>query len=78
MLLRQEGDSVILRKIWDRGSEKGPCAYFFKFSSHSYSPMSDLQLLSYALEIRLSIMELQWPEFFITRIYPLPSESLIT
>ena len=41
---------------------KRDSAYFFKFSNPK-KHLCPLQLLSYALEIRLSIMELQWPEF---------------
>ena len=37
-----------------RGSEKGPSAYFLNLKKH----LCPLQLLSYALEISLSIMEL--------------------
>ena len=55
--------------IWDRGSEKGPSTYFFKFSNYSKGHLCPLQLLSYALEISPSIMELQWPEFLITRTF---------
>ena len=36
-----------------------------------------LQLLSYALEISLPIMELQGPEFFITRTFILHAWTLM-
>ena len=41
---------------------------FFKFSNY-FIFLSPLQLHSYALEISLSIMELQWPEFVITHTF---------
>ena len=52
--------------ICDRGSERG--IFFFKFQVISFSMghLCPLQRLSHALEISLSIMELQWPEFLIT------------
>ena len=43
--------------LWDRGSEKGPTAYFFKFC---FLKGTYMYVLSYVLEISLSIMELQW------------------
>ena len=52
---------------WDRGSEKRPSTCF-QIISYSKRYLCPLQLLSYALKISLSIMELQWPEFLITRI----------
>ena len=60
--------------MWDRGSKKGPNAYFFKFevlklfdALKRHLHVCALRLLSYATEISLSIMEVQWPEFLITR-----------
>ena len=37
----------------------------FQIISYSKGHLCPLQILSYALEIRLSIMEIQWPEFLI-------------
>ena len=54
--------------IWDHGSEKGPSTCF-QIISVSKRHLCPLQLLSYTLEIGLSIMELQWPEILITRTF---------
>ena len=56
--------------MWDRGSEKGPSTYFSSFQNISYSKrhLCPLQLLSYALEISMSIMVLQWPEYLGKKI----------
>ena len=57
--------------IWDRGSEKGPSAYFDKFSNYCMfkeTPMSSTTSFL-RTENSLSIMELQWPEFLITRTF---------
>ena len=54
--------------IWGQGSEKGPSACFL-IISYSKRHLCPLQFLSYALEISLSIMELQGPEFLIARTF---------
>ena len=41
----------------------------FQITACSKRHLCPLQLLSYALEISLSIMELQGPEFFITHTF---------
>ena len=49
----------------------------FQIISFSKRHLCPLQLLSYALEISLSIMELQGPEFLITRTFLLHAWTLI-
>ena len=53
--------------IWGQGAKRDLVHIFSSFQIISYSKrhLYPLQLLSYALEISLSIMELQWPEFLI-------------
>ena len=41
----------------------------FKIISYSNRNLCPLQILSYALEISLSIMELQWPECLIRHTF---------
>ena len=49
----------------DRGSKKGPTLFFLQVFKLFYIPKRFLgPLLSYALEINLSTMVLQWPKFF--------------
>ena len=45
--------------------------------SYSKRHLYPLQLLSYALEISLPIMDLQWPEFLITRTFQLQASNLM-
>ena len=49
---------------------------FFKFSNY-LRYLGPLQLLSYALEIGLSIMELLWPEYLIMRTFQLHASALM-
>ena len=53
---------------WDRGSKEWPSACFL-IISYSNRHLCPLQILSNTLEICLSIMELQWPEFLITSTF---------
>ena len=61
--------------IWDRGSEKRPSAFFFKVSNYfiflrdTYMYVLYNSFLTRAQEISLSVMELQWIEFVITRTF---------
>ena len=56
--------------IWDHGSEMVPISSdIFIFKETPTVHVRPLQLLSYALESSLSIMELQWPELLIMRTF---------
>ena len=54
------------QRIYRIEGAKRDLAHTFSFSKSHLCP---LQLLFYALEISLSIMELQGPEFLITRTF---------
>ena len=49
----------------------------FQIIRHSKRYLGPLQLISYALEIGLSIIKLQWPEFLIMHTFQLHASNLM-